>query len=267
MAIKLDVEGFIGRWAVKNAQGLTLATNTADVVRAAMTVGGPVQGTVWHRSLRRAAIAGEVLAALVGAGRAAPLLTSSHVVEAKSRTYGFTAGDVRHAKSQSLNVKVVRRPGRSVRPSTRAASLADLSKTPIAVLLADPVGEAESQVTYVVNPERLIPVHYSAVPDLIEVHGGPQPPPASNVTSDVVGAFLPGTDIWLGIDAALLKPTLASWRAYFRDRQPTESAADEDDERVSYGRDGHILQVGAELARTYEWSEPDADQGQEMSSA
>lgn len=73
MAIKLDVEGFVGRWAAKNAQGLTLATNTADVVRAATTVGGPVKGTVWHRSLRRAAIAGEVLAALVGTGRAAPL--------------------------------------------------------------------------------------------------------------------------------------------------------------------------------------------------
>jgi hypothetical protein len=106
-------------------------------------------------------------------------------------------------------------------------------------------------------------VRYSAVPDLIEVHGGPQPPPASNVARDIVGAFLPGTDIWLGIGAALLEPTLASWRAYFRDRQSTQSDADEGDERVSYGRDGHILQVGAALAQTYEWSEPDADHGQE----
>jgi hypothetical protein len=327
MAIELDIEGFVGPWATKNAQGLMLATNTADVVRAATTVGGPVKGTVWHRSLRRAAIAGEVLAALVGAGRAAPLLTSSlyrnletteksgvsyrlgmafaaiasehvldvrllehlnrtnstlapgsqrradlygidragktHVVEAKSRTYGFSAGDVSYAKSQSLNVNIVPRRGRSVRPSTRAASLADLSRTPISVLLADPAGEAESEVTYVVDLDRLIQVHYSAVPDLIEVHGGPQPPPASNVAPDIVGAFLPGTSIWLGIDAALLKPTLVSWRAHFRDLQSTESDADENDERVSYGRDGHILQVGAELARTYEWSEPDADHGQE----
>jgi hypothetical protein len=325
--IKLDVEGFVGRWAAKNTQGLTLATNTADVVRAATTVGGPVGGTSWHRSLRRVAIASEVLAALVGAGHAAPLLTSSlyrdletteksgvsyrlgmafaaiasehvldvallehlnrtnstlapgsqrradlygmdpagktHVVEAKSRTYGFTSGDVRYAKSQSLNVNIVQRRGRSLRPSTRAASLADLSTTPISVLLADPAGEAEGEVTYVVDLDRLIQVHYSVVPDLIEVHGGPQPPPAANVARDVVGAFLPGTDIWLGIDAALLEPTLASWRAYFRDHQPTQSDADEDDERVSYGRDGHILQVGAELAQTYEWSEPDADHGQD----
>jgi hypothetical protein len=331
MAIKLDVEDFVGRWAAKNAQGLTLATNTADVVRAATTVGGPVKGTVWHRSLRRAAIAGEVLAALVGAGRAAPLSTSSlyrdletteksgisyrlgmafaaiasehvldvpllehlnrtnstlapgsqrradlygidragktHVVEAKSRTYGFSAGDVRHAKGQALNVNIVHRRGRSVRPSTRAASLADLSSTPISMLLADPAGEAEREVTYVVDLDRLIQVHYSAVPDLIQVQGGPQPPPASNTAPDVVGAFLPGTDIWLGIDAALLEPTLASWRAYFRDRQFTRRAAAEDDERVSYGRDGHILQVGADLARTYEWSELDADQGPGLSSA
>jgi hypothetical protein len=327
MAIKLDVEGFAGRWATKNAQGLTLATNTADVVRAATTVGGPVAGSVWHRSLRRAAIAGEVLAALVGTGRAAPLSTSSlyrdletteksgvsyrlgmafaaiasehvldvpllehlnrtnsalapgsqrradlygidragktHVVEAKSRTYGFTAGDVRHAKRQSLNVNIVHRRKRSVRPSTRAASLADLSSTPVSVLLADPAGEAEGEVTYVVDLNRLIQVHYSAVPDLIEVQGGPQPPPASNIAPDVVGAFLPGTDIWLGIDAALLEPTLASWQAYFRDRQSTPSHAEEDDGRVSYGRDGHILQVGAELAQTYEWT----DRGPGMSSA
>jgi hypothetical protein len=251
--------------------------------------------TPWTRRLTEPVRAGDVLAALVGAGRAAAPSTSSlyrdletteksgvsyrlgmafaaiaseyvldvpllehlnrtnstlapgsrrradlygidpagktHVVEAKSRTYGFTAGDVRYAKSQSLNVNIVHRRGRSVRPSTRAASLTDLSTTPISVLLADPAGEAEDEVTYVVDLDRLIQVHYSAVPDLIEVHGGPQPPPASDVAPDVVGAFLPGTDIWLGIDAALLEPTplrarwVASHRCEIAQSQPQRRSA------------------------------------------
>lgn len=320
MAIELNVKGFAGRWAPRNASKLPLAINTADVVRAALTVGGPVGGSVWHRSLRRAAIAGEVLAVLVGAGRAAPLFTSSlyrgletteksgvsyrlgmafaaiaaarvldapllehlnrtnstlapgsqrradlygidrggntHVVEAKSRTYGFTAAEVEYAKEQALNVRIVSPRGRPVTPSTRSASLADLSTAPISVLLADPEGEAETAVTYVVDPARLIQVHYSAVPDLLEIHGAPQPPPAAEVDADVVGAFLPGTDVWLGVHQALLEPTFSSWRAYFRGRESRGPDAEEHEERVSRGRDGHILQVGAELARTYEWSEP-----------
>ena len=327
MAIALNVEGFGGRWALRNASRFPLAINTVDVVRAALTVGGPVGGSAWHRSLRRAAIAGEVLAALVGAGRAAPLFTSSlyrgletteksgvsyrlgmafaaiaaehvldvpllehlnrtnstlapgsqrradlygidragntHVVEAKSRTYGFTAADVNYAKEQALNVKIVRPRGRAVTPSTRSASLADLSTAPISVLLSDPEGETETDVTYVVDPARLIQVHYSAVPDLLEIQGEAQPPPAAEVEADVIGAFLPGTDVWLGVHKALLEPTLTSWRAYFRNREPSGLDADGDDERVSRGRDGHVLQVGAELARTYEWSEPHADDRRE----
>ena len=158
-----------------------------------------------------------------------------------------------------MNVRIVGPRGRRVTPSTRSASLADLSTTPISVLLADPRGEPETDVTYVVDPARLIQVHYSAVPDLLEIRGEPQPPPASDVEPDVIGAFLPGTDVWLGGHRALVEPTLASWQAYFRDSAAAHLDAGEDDERVSRGRDGHVLQVGAELARTYEWSEHRAD--------
>jgi hypothetical protein len=126
------------------------------------------------------------------------------------------------------------------------------------VLLTDPVGDAEAEVTYVVDTERLLEVHYSAVPDLLEVQGGSQPPPMTDIGSEVVGAFLPGTDIWLGVDVALLRPTLASWRDLVRNPNLADTA-DHGDERVSYGPDGHVLQVGADLARTYEWSEPNHD--------
>ena len=55
-----------------------------------------------------------------------------------------------------------------------------------------------------------IQVHYSAVPDLLEIQSEPQPPPAADVEADVIGAFLRGTDVWLGVHRALLEPTLAS---------------------------------------------------------
>jgi hypothetical protein len=178
-----------------------------------------------------------------------------HVVEAKSRTYGFSQRDVSSAKAQACNVRIVGPRGRSVTPATRSASLTDLSTTPVSVLLADPEGETETGVTYMVDPARLIQVHYSAVRDLLEVRGESQPPPATEVGAAAIGAFLPGTDLWLGVRESLLKPTLASWGAYSRFDEASDLDIDRDDERVSRGPDGHVLQVGAELARTFEWTE------------
>src|SRR4051812_3455991 len=77
MAIDIRVERFTGRWAGRNTRNAALAVNVADVVRGAVTVGGPVRGTAWHRSLRRAGVAGSILSALAGSGRGQALITTS----------------------------------------------------------------------------------------------------------------------------------------------------------------------------------------------
>jgi hypothetical protein len=319
VAINIVVENFSGAWAGKNTPGVALPVNVADVVRAAVTVGGPAQGTAWHRSLRRAGIAGSVLAGLVGARRHQALAISSlydeletteksgvsyrlgmafaslsaehavevrmlehlnrsnallaqgsqrradllgmdqlgnwHVVEAKSRTYGYTREDVHMAKQQALNVVAVQPNGAQLSPATRSACLTDLWPSPIAVLLTDPDDRPESEARYEVDVERFIGTHFSAVPDLLEVQGGPQPPPDPLQGANVDGAYLPGTDIWLGLEASLIGGRRASWVQRLRDRRwDVEEMPTADDERVSFGRDGHVLCLGTTLARTYEWS-------------
>jgi hypothetical protein len=321
MAIELGVKGFSGPWAVRNTFATPLAVNVADVVLAAVTVGGPVRGSVWHRSLRRAGVAGSSLAALIGAGRHWPLATSSlyqeletteksglsfrlgmafaavaaehvldvqllehlnrgnavltagsqrradlfgvdgaghwHVVEAKSRTYGFAKQDIQYAKQQAVNVHTVRPNGAKLLPATRSASLADLSGVPISVLLVDPTGEPVEPVVYEVDLERLISTHYAAVPDLIEAQGGPQPPPDDLAIADVVGAYLPGTSMWLGVRTELIGDSRESWEQRIRERELViDSRFADADERVSIGFDGHVLHLGSDLARTYDWGEP-----------
>jgi hypothetical protein len=317
VAIELGVERFAASWAPRNQPAGALAVNVADVVRAAVTVGGPVRGTAWHRSLRRAGIAGSVLAALAGAGRTHPLATTTlyrqletteksgvsfrlgmafaalaaehvlsvrllehlnrsnavlaqgsqrradlfgmdgsgrwHVVEAKSRTYGFEQMDVDAAKQQALNVHAVRPNGNPLVPATRSASLADLARTPIAMLLIDPVGEPAAEATYQVDVEAFVATHFSPVPDLLEVQGAPQPPPADVADTDAVGAYLPGTDIWLGLDASLLGESPRPWEQRLQERTPRGDRPTAQDERVSIGEDGHVLSLGADLARTYMW--------------
>jgi hypothetical protein len=317
MAVELRVERFGGPWAGRNQPAGAIAVNVADVVRAAVTVGGPVGGSPWHRSLRRAGVAGSVLAALVGAGRNQPLATTTlyrqletteksgvsfrlgmafaalaaeyvlnvtllehlnrsnsvlahgsqrradlfgvdnsgrwHVVEAKSRTYGFEQEDIDGAKQQALNVHAIRPNGSSLVPATRSASLLDLSQAPIAMLLIDPVGEPETAAMYEIDVEAFIATHFSPVPDLLDAQGAPQPPPVDLPGTAVVGAYLPGTDIWLGLDGSLVGESPRSWEHRLQELRPPSDRPAARDERISIGKDGHVLVVGADLARTYTW--------------
>lgn len=184
-----------------------------------------------------------------------------HVIEAKSRTYGFTSDDEQLAKQQSLNVRTVLRNGLALTPATRSASLADLSTTPITLLLVDPEGRPTKEALYEIDVEEFIAIHYSVVPDLLEAQGGPQPAPDPVHQPGLVGAFLPGTDIWLGVHESLVGGSSKSWerRLGELDVSREDPAISSSDERVSEGSDGHVLYLGEELARTFEWpaeSEP-----------
>jgi hypothetical protein len=169
-----------------------------------------------------------------------------HVIEAKARTHGVQRADLRRAKQQARNVVVVLPRGAPITPATRSAALADLSSTPISVELVDPDEDPVEPARYEIEPERFIASHFATVLQLLEVQGGAQPAPVPMEGPDVVGAFLPGTEIWLGLGAALLGESELPWQDRVAAFPLPASVYDE--ERVSVGADGHVLQLGDQLA-------------------
>jgi hypothetical protein len=157
--------------------------------------------------------------------------------------------DLDRAKQQARNVVVVLPRGVPIMPATHSAALADLSSTPISVELLDPDQDPVEPARYEIEPEHFIASHFATVPRLLEVQGGAQPAPVRLEGREVVGAFLPGTEIWLGLDAALLGESQLPWqdRVGARAAFPLP-ARGYDDERVSVGADGHVLQLGDHLA-------------------
>lgn len=308
VTVWVDAQRFSGSFRGVNGSR-SLPIGVADVVRAAVTVGGPARGSALDKSLRRAGIVALVRSSLVGLRRGGPLGTTDlyqqletteksgvsfrlgmalaavtcehllevgpldhlnrtnsrlasgskrradlfgvdphdrwHVVEAKSRSHGLTKEVVRDAKEQASNVRTVRSGGAELVPATRSASIASLAGSPISVHLVDPEPVRPAKAIYEVDVERFLRYHYSAVPDLLEARGGPDPPP-SGVPGQAVGAYLPGTKFWLGIERSLLAPP---------PRQLSERAAQaalfrpvvEQTPELSVGRDGHVLHLGNPL--------------------
>ncbi|MDX6626889.1 MAG: hypothetical protein QOE56_1878 [Solirubrobacterales bacterium] len=316
--IDLGVKGFTEEFAHRNVPKLKLHVGVTDVVLAATTVGGPVKGTAWHKSQRRAGIAATVFSALARRGPRGLLCTSSlyddlessekggvsfrlgmafasiatgailgtsvlehlnatntvlvkgsrrradlfgldghggcHVVEAKARSHGYADDLIASAKEQARNIEVIETAGTRLRPATRSACLADLSTRPVSAQLIDPPADSDASAVYEIDVERMLALHYSVVPDLLELYGEGQPPPG-DTERDVVGAYLPGTEIWVGVDAALLRPG-GSWRKRLMERADWRSGKDAGDETESAGRDGHVLKLGGTLAQIYEsWRE------------
>jgi len=317
MAITVQVRAFPPPFAGLNTSGVNLPVTTADLARAAVTVGGPVQGTAWRRTQRRVAIIATVHAALAEKRGTHPVRTSTlyqrletteksgvsfrlgmafaavvaerilaitmlehlnhsnsllfptggkrradlfgldaaggcHVIEAKSRTHGHDRALVNYAKSQAANISVVDVKTGPYRPLTRSAAIADLSRSPVQVLLEDPPEGAPLEKPFHIDTDRVIAYHYSAVPDLVELRGDPQDPP-TRIDADVIGAYLPGTDIWLGVKRSLYGESGIPWRERINANAaagalipPAEGGA------VSIGRDGHVLQMGPEFSQLYE---------------
>lgn len=316
MAVVVQVKGFTGPFRGLNTAGESHPVTTADLARAAATVGGPVEGTAWRRTQRRTGIIATVHAALVEKRATHPVRTSTlydrletteksgvsfrlgmafahivaerilgitmlehlnhsnsilfpnggkrradlfgfdangdcHVIEAKGSTYGPSQALVDYAKSQAANIEVVDVKTGRYTPQTRSAAVADLSRTPVRVHLEDPPQEAPADEPYRIDTEMVIAHHYSVVPDLVELRGESQDPP-TRIDADVVGAYLQGSDVWLGVEKSLYGESRIPWRR----RIETEDAVLEpvlaEEDTVSVGRDGHVLQMGPESSRLYE---------------
>lgn len=325
MAIVVQVKAFPPPLAGINTGGATLPVTTADLARAAVTVGGPVLGTAWRRTQRRAAVVATVHAALAEKRATHPVRTSTlyerletteksgvsfrlgmafaavvaeqvlaitmlehlnhsnsilypgggkrradlfgldaagecHVIEAKSRTHGHDRALVRYAKSQAANIEVVDVKSGRYTPLTRSAAVTDLSRSPIHVLLEDPPEEAPAEIPYRIDTDQLIAYHYSVVPDLVELRGDPQDPPTP-IDADVIGAYLPGTDVWLGVKRSLFGESRISWRERIEGDATASERTSTGSDKVSVGRDGHVLQMGPQFSRLYEAWRAKEDEG------
>lgn len=332
MAIVVRVEGFPAPFEGVNTREERLSVTTADVARAAVTVGGPVKGTAWRRTQRRVGLIATVLAALAEKRGTHPIRTSTlyarletteksgvsfrlgmafaavvaeqilaikmlehlnhsnsavfpsggkrradlfgldrhddcHVIEAKSRTHGPDQALVNNAKSQAANIEVVDVNSGRFTPKTRSAAVADLSRSPVQVLLVDPPKEAAIDKPYRIDTDQVIAHHYSVVPDLVELRGDPQDPP-KNIDADVVGAYLPGTDLWLGVKRSLFGESRIPWRTRIQSDDATLEMMDIEDDTISIGRDGHVLQLGPEFSQLYEaWRIMDDESSSEANAA
>lgn len=174
-----------------------------------------------------------------------------HVIEAKARTHGYGKDLVDYAKSQAQNVTLVDTGNGQMSPATRSAAITDLSEKPIHVLFADPEASSDGGSIYEFDLDPVIGWHYSVVPNLIEAGGRTNPP--RDLGMDAVGAYLPGTEIWLGVRSDLFGHSRTPWRKRIENVEITKP----DDlvrnrESTSVGRDGHILQLSERFSVVYE---------------
>jgi hypothetical protein len=183
-----------------------------------------------------------------------------HVIEAKSRTHGHDQALVKYAKSQAANIAVVDVKTGRYNPLTRSASIVDLSRSPAQVLLEDPPEEAPPETPYRIDTDQVIASHYSAVPDLVELRGNPQDPP-TRIDADIIGAYLPGTDVWLGVKRSLYGESSIPWRERVRGDAAAGKLIATEGDTVSIGRDGHVLQMGPEFSHLYEAWRAREDEG------
>lgn len=330
MTILVDAKGFSGAFAGINRTGQTLPVSVADVVRAATTVGGPVEGATWQKTQRRLGIIATVLAALSeistpgsigtsmlyrrletteksgvsfrlgmafaavvaerilaisllehlnqsnsilypsGGKRRADLFGfdsggNCHVIEAKARTHGYDHNLVTEAKSQAANIRIVDVASGQFTPQTRSASIADLSQGQVRVLLIDPPEKMAGDGTYRIDTDRVIAEHYSVVPDLLALQE--EEPSPSGVDADVIGTYLPGTDIWLGVHRDLLGESRVPWRKRVEQFQKRGAFAGQtiDSETVSHGNDGHVLQLGPRFSQIYDAWRTAEEEGRRVS--
>lgn len=171
------------------------------------------------------------------------------MIEAKARTHGVQRADLRRAKQQARNVVVVLPRGAPITPATRSAALADLSSTPISVELVDPDEDPIEPARYEIAPERFIASHFATVPQLLEVQGGAQPAPRGWRDRTWSARSCPARRSgWVSTRHCSASPScrgkIVSGRARLS-RSPLPSMTTSGS---SVGADGHVLQLGHQLA-------------------
>jgi len=162
---------------------------------------------------------------VLGGGRRADLvgadaLNQTHIVEAKARAHGFSTTEEAHAKAQATNTAAnLLLTGTTA--ATASTCLTDLSNSPLAVKLTDPPG-SEDEPRRLDRPE-LLREYYSVVPELLSMKDR-EPSGIPVVDDHVDGAWLPGGDIWIGLERPLLETgrTTQRW-----DRVMESAMADE----------------------------------------
>ena len=123
------------------------------------------------------------------------------VVEAKGRSdrlSGLKKDDVlASAKRQVENVDRVGLPLTVVPPLWRIVALTELDENPIKVTFVDPpASEDYEPVVIQIDPTQLSRGYYSLVDEAAEYTGPVQPLPGF---PDVLGARLPGSNVWIGL--------------------------------------------------------------------
>jgi hypothetical protein len=184
-----------------------------------------------------------------------------HVLEAKARSNPPDSGVMDNAKDQVDNVHLVQNPaGAMAPPLTRIASVADLSQVPLHVEFHDPPIRRDRHSRREKDPgpyrelavdrDRLVTSYYEPIQFVERERGGlSEELPGVPAGVGVRGGRLPGTDIWLGLDAAIYEDlaneegiaerVMMRREDWEQRREPAEMS-----ERVSTGPDGWVVALG-----------------------
>jgi hypothetical protein len=168
-----------------------------------------------------------------------------HVIEAKGWSSSFGPRDIDYAKEQA------RETGRNFaamgqRPLTISACITDLDAQPITVHFHDPPPRStKGKVRHRFDPESFLLDYYLPVRDLIGDGAFGPPPIDSEATAGSMGSWLPGGDIWIGIDRRLLEILTRSpgWddvTGVLAD-SALESRQSTQEHSVFRGNDGHVV--------------------------
>lgn len=172
-------------------------------------------------------------------------LGAVHVVEAKARSHGFGPAVMTDAKTQA-GATAGQLAGLGTGVATASASVADLSVSPIRVLLEDPPldlppdrGGNEG------NEQRLVRDFYEPVRDLLEVKP-PEPSGYAGVDRVATGGWLFGADVWLGLRDDVAQ-RLRDGENVLRTGVETASLEElHDPWLVSQTPDGHVVVLGTD---------------------
>lgn len=223
-------------------------TETTEKAGISFRLGMGLAAVTASRVLGVPALAHVSVPGIPASGRRADLVGldatgATHVVEAKARSHGVTAATCADAKAQAAATSAqLTALGTTV--STASVSAADLSTSPIQVLLEDPsvdTGGFNSD-----DEDRLAREFYTPVRDLLETKL-PERSGFDSIDMSATGSWLPGAEVWLGL-VDEIKERLTAEERLTAGENPLRTggafATSEDPWLVSVTSDGHVVVLG-----------------------